>query len=451
MIAGSLMYASVFGNVSAIIQRLYSGTARYHTEMSRLREFIRFYQIPNPLRQRLEEYFQHAWSYTNGIDMNLVLKGFPDGLQADICLHLNRNLLNNCPAFAGSSPGCLRALSLRFRTTHAPPGDTLVHKGDVLTGLHFISRGSVEVLKDDIVMGILGKDDIFGENPLLYDDVGKSSCNVRALTYCDLHKILRDDLLDVLDMYPEFAENFCRNLTITFNLRDESQPGRRRVDRRRLMRMSSGYRQLSNEGLERRSDFATRVETSSDAAVRQRRVHYAESVPLSRDDFEDLEKKFKDKSAHRFVKLSGSNLSVSEDEDQRYQRLEKRLNEIESHLEKMDNKINTNLEQILKALLSKSAQSVVDYSLDHATTTRDVIVTQTTKLPNASDDTVRIARISSTSDQQKQQQQQQSLQRPVELNPNTHQTSRQSGRPAFVRQPVSVKTDISPDEADTLL
>jgi hypothetical protein len=26
---------------------------------------------------------------------------------------------------------------------------------------------------------------------------GKSSCNVRALTYCDLHKIMRDDLLEV--------------------------------------------------------------------------------------------------------------------------------------------------------------------------------------------------------------------------------------------------------------
>ncbi|KAH0627732.1 hypothetical protein JD844_003873 [Phrynosoma platyrhinos] len=64
------MYASIFGNVSAIIQRLYSGTARYHTQMLRVREFIRFHQIPNPLRQRLEEYFQHAWSYTNGIDMN---------------------------------------------------------------------------------------------------------------------------------------------------------------------------------------------------------------------------------------------------------------------------------------------------------------------------------------------------------------------------------------------
>lgn len=68
------MYASIFGNVSAIIQRLYSGTARYHTQMLRVKEFIRFHQIPNPLRQRLEEYFQHAWSYTNGIDMNAVSK-----------------------------------------------------------------------------------------------------------------------------------------------------------------------------------------------------------------------------------------------------------------------------------------------------------------------------------------------------------------------------------------
>lgn len=68
----ALMYASIFGNVSAIIQRLYSGTARYHTQMLRVKEFIRFHQIPNPLRQRLEEYFQHSWTYTNGIDMNMV-------------------------------------------------------------------------------------------------------------------------------------------------------------------------------------------------------------------------------------------------------------------------------------------------------------------------------------------------------------------------------------------
>jgi hypothetical protein len=45
---------------------------------------------------------------------------------------------------------------------------------------------------------------------------------VRALTYCDLHKIHRDDLLDVLDLYPEFYQSFSSNLEITFNMRDVS-------------------------------------------------------------------------------------------------------------------------------------------------------------------------------------------------------------------------------------
>jgi len=61
----------------------------------------------------------------------------------------------NC-CFAGASPGCLRALSMKFHTTHVPPGDTLVHRGDVLNALYFISRGSIEILREDLVMAILG-------------------------------------------------------------------------------------------------------------------------------------------------------------------------------------------------------------------------------------------------------------------------------------------------------
>nr|CDJ93778.1 Ion transport and Cyclic nucleotide-binding domain containing protein [Haemonchus contortus] len=349
MILGSLMYASVFGNVSAIIQRLYSGTARYHTEMSRLREFIRFHQIPNPLRQRLEEYFQHAWSYTNGIDMNLVLKGFPDCLQADICLHLNRNLLNSCPAFAGSSPGCLRALSMRFRTTHAPPGDTLVHRGDILTGLHFIARGSVEILNDDnTVMGILGKDDIFGENPLLYEDVGKSSCNVRALTYCDLHKILRDDLLDVLDMYPEFAENFCKNLIITYNLRDESQSTRKRFDRHKLLRMSSSLN---------KDRYGTPVDDSAD---RQRR---SGTDSVSRTDSNPMDRRQSggSRGAGQFRGYDERETT----EDQRIVQLTRRLNTIENQLERMQNKMNTDFELLIRLMKEHGkAPSSSDESVD---------------------------------------------------------------------------------------
>ncbi|CAH8664943.1 unnamed protein product [Schistosoma margrebowiei] len=224
MLVGSLMYAGIFGHVSAIIQRLYSGTARYHAQMVRVKEFIRFHQIPNPLKRRLEEFFQHAWSYTNGIDMNLVLRSFPECLQADICLHLNRNLLNTCSPFKNASQGCLRALALKLKTTHVPPGDTLVHKGDVLNFLCFIARGSIEIMIGCDILAVLGQGDVFGENPTDFISMGQSKYNVRALTYCDLHRIQRDDLLEILEMYPEFAKQFKKELEITFDLRDYSDP-----------------------------------------------------------------------------------------------------------------------------------------------------------------------------------------------------------------------------------
>ncbi|XP_065370012.1 potassium voltage-gated channel unc-103 [Calliphora vicina] len=266
MLVGSLMYASIFGNVSAIIQRLYSGTARYHTQMLRVREFIRFHQIPNPLRQRLEEYFQHAWNYTNGIDMNSVLKGFPECLQADICLHLNRKLLQNCPAFSGASPGCLRALSLKFKTTHAPPGDVLVHKGDVLTSLFFIARGSIEIQRENTTIIILGKDDIFGENPCIYPNIGKSNANVRALTYCDLHKIHRDDLLDVLHLYPEFFDSFVNNLDITYVMRDEYTSG---VDvKHKYLRVKSMDKERSNSDMNSIRIVGLQFKTNNKSFVR---------------------------------------------------------------------------------------------------------------------------------------------------------------------------------------
>ncbi|KAJ3608460.1 hypothetical protein NHX12_025507 [Muraenolepis orangiensis] len=191
MVIGSLMYASIFGNVSAIIQRLYSGTTRYHTQMLRVKEFIRFHQIPGGLRLRLEEYFQHAWSYTNGIDMNAVLKGFPECLQADICLHLNRSLLHHCKAFRGGSQACLRALAMRFKT----------------------------VVRDHVVVAMLEKNDVFGEPIHLHHQPGRSSSHVQAVTYCHLHRILREDLLEVLDLYPDFTNHFWTDLVITLDLR----------------------------------------------------------------------------------------------------------------------------------------------------------------------------------------------------------------------------------------
>ncbi|XP_009886499.1 PREDICTED: potassium voltage-gated channel subfamily H member 4-like, partial [Charadrius vociferus] len=70
MLIGALMHAVVFGNVTAIIQRMYSRRSLYHTRMKDLKDFIRVHRLPQQLKQRMLEYFQTTWSVNNGIDAN---------------------------------------------------------------------------------------------------------------------------------------------------------------------------------------------------------------------------------------------------------------------------------------------------------------------------------------------------------------------------------------------
>ncbi|KPP65892.1 potassium voltage-gated channel subfamily H member 4-like, partial [Scleropages formosus] len=72
MLIGALMHAVVFGNVTAIIQRMYSRRSLYHTRMKDLKDFIRVHRLPRQLKQRMLEYFQTTWSVSNGIDANEV-------------------------------------------------------------------------------------------------------------------------------------------------------------------------------------------------------------------------------------------------------------------------------------------------------------------------------------------------------------------------------------------
>lgn len=71
------MHAVVFGNVTAIIQRMYSRRSLYHRRMKDLKDFIRVHRLPRALKQRMLEYFQTTWAVNSGIDANEVVCGAP--------------------------------------------------------------------------------------------------------------------------------------------------------------------------------------------------------------------------------------------------------------------------------------------------------------------------------------------------------------------------------------
>ncbi|CAH8661561.1 unnamed protein product [Heterobilharzia americana] len=222
MLIGAFGYATIFGNVTTIFQGMYATRSRYHDMMASVKDFIKTHSVPKDLAERVIDYVTSTWAITKGIDTAKVLNYCPKDMKADLCIHLNRMVFNEHPAFRLASDGCLRALAVNFNTIHTAPGDLIFHQGESIDQLCFVVSGSLEVIQDDEIVAFLGRGDVFGE-PFWKDpnSMSHSAATVRALTYCDLHCIKKDCLLQVLKFYSAFANSFARNLVLTYDLKHD--------------------------------------------------------------------------------------------------------------------------------------------------------------------------------------------------------------------------------------
>ena len=65
----ALMHATIFGNVTALVARLYGARKSiYQTKWKDLKDFSILHSVPKQLKRRMQDYFQTMWSLNHGID-----------------------------------------------------------------------------------------------------------------------------------------------------------------------------------------------------------------------------------------------------------------------------------------------------------------------------------------------------------------------------------------------
>ena len=68
----ALLYATIFGHVTTIIQQMTSATAKYHDILNSVREFMKLHEVPKALSERVMDYVVSTWAMTKGIDQDKV-------------------------------------------------------------------------------------------------------------------------------------------------------------------------------------------------------------------------------------------------------------------------------------------------------------------------------------------------------------------------------------------
>ena len=84
-----------------------------------------------------------------------VLHDFPTEMQGDVAMHLHREVLS-LPIFDNASQGCRKAIAMQITPTFCTPGEYVLHRGDAVSGIYCVCNGSMEVLRDGMVVAILG-------------------------------------------------------------------------------------------------------------------------------------------------------------------------------------------------------------------------------------------------------------------------------------------------------
>ena len=84
----ALLYAAIFGNVTTIVQQLYSSSARYHEMLNNIREFMKLHQVPKELSERVMDYVVSSWAATKGINSDKVIPPPSLSLPFSLCYSL---------------------------------------------------------------------------------------------------------------------------------------------------------------------------------------------------------------------------------------------------------------------------------------------------------------------------------------------------------------------------
>jgi hypothetical protein len=204
MIAGKLLYGYVLGNIASTLANADYLRVRYKEKMAAIEETLIDRSIPQPLREKVNNYHEYIWKLQNGLDMHELFLDMPYTLRTDVSWNMGEDLLRQVPLFQPGGSGFVAMLALALRPHYFLKGDWLHKEGDICREVVFVLNGYAEVVARDRVVQIKHPNSYFGEIDCLS---GKPySASYRAATDIEALVLTDEAILDSLLHFPEMKE-----------------------------------------------------------------------------------------------------------------------------------------------------------------------------------------------------------------------------------------------------
>ena len=254
VIALGCMYAYMVGGVCNIITGMDPPATEYLVTLDLLNQFAAESKLPQPLRERLRDYFAHVRPRFRERHYNSLLSQMSPSLRGEVARVTTAVWVRHVPMFncedASERERFVVALALALELESFVPSEQLVHTHDVADRMFIVRKGLVIVGKSDLFgtalvashaasessradfvaqeglqaagagsRRVLGAGRFFGEDMVVNE---RHTFDATALTFLDTHTLARIALRDILrrGMYPGTRRLIWRHaVTVRFRRR----------------------------------------------------------------------------------------------------------------------------------------------------------------------------------------------------------------------------------------
>lgn len=205
MFLGAAMFAYIISQVSNIAGELNASSAQQRRVMDSLTDFASYRHLPDNLVYDIRRYFQREHLRQRVADEEQLLGSINRDLRIKVLKHMYGTHLEHSRLLRDIPSGHLDDVYNSVMERFARKDEKLFSEGDDPNCFYIILNGEVELYEPGVPVVILGDNEIFGDDDLLFNRPRESTAICSS--YTDLIVVPRDAVISTLDRHPTQWKN----------------------------------------------------------------------------------------------------------------------------------------------------------------------------------------------------------------------------------------------------
>lgn len=205
MFLGAAVFAYVISQVSNIAGELNESSAHHRKVLDSLTDFATYRQLPDDLVYDIRRYFQREHLRQRVAHEKELLEAINRDLRIKVFKHMYGTQLEHSRLFKDIPSGHLDEVYNNVVERFARKDEKLFSEGDHPNCFYIILKGGVELHEPGVPVVHLDKDDIFGDNDMLFNRPRDSSAV--CASYTELIEVPRKVVMSTLMRHPSAWKN----------------------------------------------------------------------------------------------------------------------------------------------------------------------------------------------------------------------------------------------------